>query len=152
SGKPEDRYANLAYYDLIIAFDPDWSRLEPEQVTALEKWVSTQAGGLVLVAGAVNTYELARPTNRETLKPILDLFPVVLRDSRLLGQERSSADPWRLNFPGATAEMEFLKLDEGSKEQLAGWEEFFTGKPKADTNKDATIRGFYAYYPVETVK
>jgi hypothetical protein len=153
----EDRYANLAYYDLIIAFDPDWSRLTPEQLAALEKWVGSQAGGLILVAGSVNTYQLARPDNarRDDLKPILDLFPVVLQDSVLqgLGMTRSTTDPWRLSFIGATAEMEFLKLEEGATEQLAGWEEFFTGKPKAESSKDAPIvRGFYTYYPVEAVK
>jgi hypothetical protein len=154
-GKPEERYLNLAEYDLILAFDPDWSQLQPAQLAALEKWVHLHAGGLVLVAGPVNTYQLARPANREALKPILDLFPVVLQDSRLqgLGMDRPTTEPWRLKFPGATADMEFLKLDESSKEPLAGWEEFFTGQPKADAGQPApTIRGFYAYYPVESVK
>jgi hypothetical protein len=155
SGSAEDRYANLAYYDVIIAFDPDWSRLTPEQLSVLEKWVNTQAGGLVLVAGSVNTYQLARPTNREAMKPLLDLFPVILQDSRLqnLDLGRPTTDPWRLSFPGATSEMEFLKLEEGGKEQLAGWEEFFTGTSKAEAGKETPIaRGFYSYYPVESVK
>jgi hypothetical protein len=154
--KAQDRYMSLAQYDLIIAFDPDWSQLQPEELAVLEKWVSQHAGGLVLVAGPVNTYQLARPTNRETLKPLLDLFPVVLQDSRLqgLGLERPTTEPWRLNFPGATADMEFLKLDEDAKEPLGGWEEFFTGKKKnEETSKDTPImRGFYTYYPVDSVK
>ena len=155
SSTAEDRYANLAYYDVIIAFDPDWSRLTPEQLVVLEKWVNTQAGGLIVVAGPVNTYQLARPTNREALKPLLDLFPVVLQDSRLqdLGVDRATTNPWRLSFPGATGELEFLKLEEGAKEQLAGWEEFFTDKAKPEAGKEApTVRGFYTYYPVESVK
>src|SRR5262249_26365865 len=136
------------------AFDPDWGQLQPEQLAVLEKWVGQHAGGLVLVAGAVNTYQLARPTNREALKPLLDLFPVVLQDSRLqgLGLERPTTEPWRLNFPGATAEMEFLKLDEDAKEPLGGWEEFFTGKAKAEAKDAPIMRGFYSYYPVESVK
>src|SRR5262249_2197012 len=108
SGPAEDRYADLTFYDLIIPFDVDWSRLTPEQLGTLEKWVNSQAGGLILVAGPVNTYQLARPTHRDAMKAILDLFPVVLQDSRLqnLGFDRSNTEPWRLNFPGATAEME----------------------------------------------
>ncbi len=127
-----DRYANLAEYDLVIAFDPDWSQLQSDQSAALEKWVNMQAGGLILVAGPVNTFNLARPANRDKLKPILDILPVVLQDSRLqsLSNERSSTDPWRLHFPGATADMEFLNLDEETKEALPGWEEFFTGKSR----------------------
>jgi len=153
-GKGEDRYYNLSEYDLIIAFDPDWSLLPPEQLAALEKWVNMQSGGLVLVAGTVNTYQLARLGNRDKLKPILDLFPVILQDSVLEGLiGRPTSEPWRLNFPGATAEMEFLKLDEDAKDQLGGWDEFFTGRPKGEAPKDTpAVRGFYSYYPVETVK
>src|SRR5262249_33329851 len=150
-----DRYANLAEYDLVIAFDPDWSLLSSDQLAALEKWVNMQAGGLILVAGPVNTYNLARPANRDKLKPLLDLLPVVLQDSRLqsLSNERASTDAWRLHFPGATADMEFLNLDEEAKEALPGWEEFFTGKSRAEVKPtDPVLRGYYGYYPVESVK
>jgi len=103
----------------------------------------------------VNTFQLARGVNYEKVKPILDLFPVYLDDYRLqgLGVERSTTDPWRLNFPGATADMEFLKLDEESKEPLSGWEEFFSGRPKADGVKDVIPRrGFFNYYPTKGAK
>jgi hypothetical protein len=153
--RPEDRNYNLAQYDLILAFDPDWSLLQDEQLKALEKWVNQQAGGLVLIAGPVNTYQIARAGNREKLKPMLDMCPVLLQDSRLqaLGFDRPTTEPWRLNFPGATAEMEFLKLDEESTDQLAGWDEFFTGKPKGEIDKDTpTVRGIYNYYPLDGVK
>jgi hypothetical protein len=150
--KPEDRYANLAYYDALIAFDPDWTQFEPEQLTSLTNWVSRQAGGLIVVASPVNTTQLTRLNNRERLKPILDLYPVILRDSVLEG-ERPATDPWRLHFPGAHAEMEFLKLDEQAQELLAGWEQFFTGSPKPAGGGDApAVRGFYSYYPVKDVK
>jgi hypothetical protein len=152
---PEDRYYNLAHYDLVVAFDPDWSKLQPEQLALLERWVNLNAGGLVLIAGPVNTYQLARPGSREQLKPILDLFPVILQDSRLqaIGIDRTTSEPWRLHFPGATAEMEFLKLDEESKDPLAGWEEFFTGRSREEAGKEAPLRrGFYSFYPVDGVK
>src|SRR5207302_10800698 len=74
-----------------------------------------------------------------------------LQDSRIQEIERSATDAWRLNFPGAAADMEFLRLDEDpSKELLAGWDEFFTGGKGADAR---TLRhGFYNYYPVEKAK
>ncbi len=154
--KAVSRYSNLAQYDLIIAFDPDWNQLQPEQMAALDKWVYMHAGGLILVAGPVNTNQLARPSNRDAVRPLLNLFPVILADSVLQGLgvgDRKTTDPWRLNFPGATAELEFLKLDEESKEPMAGWEEFFTGRPKAESSRDAPItHGFYSFYPVESVK
>lgn len=152
SDKPEDRYQNLAYYDVIIAFDPDWTQLDPQQLTALTNWVSRQAGGLIVVASPVNTTQLTRLNNRERLKPILDLYPVSLRDS-VLEFDRQATEPWRLHFPGANAEMEFLKLDEAGKEPLAGWEQFFTGAPKAPGGPEApTVRGFFSFYPVGSVK
>lgn len=153
--KGEDKYENLAQYDLIIAFDPDWTQLGPETMANLEKWVGTHAGGLIVVGGPVNTFQLARGVNHDRLKPILNLYPVYLEDSRLLGLggERTTTEPWRLNFPGATPDMEFLKLDDESKETLSGWEEFFTGMSKAEGGKDAGVRrGFYNYYPVKMVK
>jgi hypothetical protein len=153
--KADDRYYSLSQYDLIIAFDPDWTQLQPERAAALETWVSRQAGGLILVAGPVNTYQLSRFNNRDKVRPILDLFPVTLQDSVLqgLGVDRPTTQPWRIHFPGATADMEFLNLDEEAKDPMDGWEKFFTGKSKAEAGPDApTVRGFYSYYPVGGVK
>lgn len=148
----DTKYDNLAQYDLIVAFDVDWTLLTPEQLRALEQWVSGHAGGLVVVAGMVNTFQLARGVNYEAVKPILDLLPVYPDDSRLqgLGVERSTAEPWPLNFPGASNEMEFLKLDEDSKEPIAGWKEFFAGSKGGAGGGRA--RGFYNYYPVKGAK
>jgi hypothetical protein len=152
---PETKYDNLAQYDVIVAFDPDWTQLSAEQMGLLEKWVGSHSGGLVLVAGPVNTFQLARGVNYERVKPLIDLFPVGLEDSRLVstGVERPTTEPWRLNFPGATADMEFLKLDEDTKEPLSGWEEFFTGQSKAEGAKELSPRrGFFNYYPLKSVK
>src|SRR5690606_10081152 len=30
----------LYQYDCIVAFDPDWTQLEPDQIDLLEKWVA----------------------------------------------------------------------------------------------------------------
>jgi hypothetical protein len=150
--KPDEHLYNLAAYDAVVAFDPDWTRLTPEQLGLVERWVGTHGGGLIAVGGPVNTLQLARPgANRDKLKPILDLYPVVLQDSRIQEIERSATDPWRLSFPGAAAEMEFLRLDEDpNKDLLAGWDEFFTGGKGADAK--SLKHGFYNYYPVEKAK
>ncbi|MDA0281984.1 MAG: VWA domain-containing protein, partial [Planctomycetota bacterium] len=42
-------------YDVIVGFDPDWSRLDGEQLDLVSEWVFSQAGGLVVVAGDVHT-------------------------------------------------------------------------------------------------
>ena len=37
---------DLAKYDAIVAFDPDWRELDATQADLLEDWVGDQAGGL----------------------------------------------------------------------------------------------------------
>ncbi len=154
SDKPDEKFYNLSAYDLILAFDPDWTQLSEDQLKLVEKWVGTHGGGLIVVGGPVNTLQLARPGSfKDKLKPILDLYPVVLQDSRIHELERNTTEPWRLNFPGAAPEMEFLVLEEDAKVPLAGWEEFFTGKPKKPDDKPLpAVRGFFNYYPVQRAK
>jgi hypothetical protein len=151
--KPDEKYYNLASYDAIVAFDPDWTRLGPEQLGLLEKWVGSHGGGLILVGGPVNTVQLARPgINYEKLRPLLDLYPVVLQDVRIQ-QERKADEPWRLNFPGANPEMEFLNLEENPENPLPldGWEQFFTNGKPGEPGK-TVVRGFFNFYPVLKAK
>lgn len=154
----EDRVYNLANYDVIVAFDPDWTELSKEQASLVEQWVSQQGGGLIIVAAPIHTLELARPgagggprsADTAKLKPILDVYPVVLKDARL-EKERNSADPVQLKFPGADPDMEFLKLDDEDpkKNPLDAWKEFFFG-PKGDGNR--VLRGMHGFYPVARAK
>lgn len=149
--KPEDRYYNLARYDTIIAFDPDWSEFTAEQLELLKTWVERQPGGLIVVAGPVNTFQLVRAEEGGRLKPLLELLPVLPGDIVLGGSaRRSSKQPWRLHFTGANAETDFLKLDDDSKEPLAGWKEFFDGSEAVPGPNP--IRGFYSSYPIKDVK
>jgi RNA polymerase sigma factor (sigma-70 family) len=147
----EDRFGNLARYDVLIAFDPDWSELTEEQAKLMEKWVDLQGGGLIVVAGPVGTYHLCPEVADRKLKPLLDLLPVRLKDSREKETTRDTSEPWSLDFPNTEP---FLDLDEKSKDPLSGWSEFFFGKKRDDWRKteDRPLRGFYTAYPVKSVK
>ncbi len=46
--------AQMAEYDCVVAFDPDWQLLTPEQVDLFYDWVDQDHGGLIVVAGPVN--------------------------------------------------------------------------------------------------
>jgi hypothetical protein len=140
--------AELSAFDVIVAFDPDWSELTAENAAALKKWIDG-GGGLIVVAGPVNTLQLGRPKVAEALKPVLDVLPVVLDDNRLIPINRDNAKPTRLTFPKADALP--LKLDGEGEGALAGWELFFTGKAEAEKGAEV-VRGFYGYYPVRSVK
>ncbi|MCX7700272.1 MAG: VWA domain-containing protein [Gemmataceae bacterium] len=154
---PKEKYYNLDQYDVIIAFDPDWSELEPEQFRLLKTWIERQAGGLIIVGGPIHTYQLARAAESDKLQILAELFPVVPGDSVLpvnpnAGLRPNTRKPWHLNFPGANKDMEFLKLDDDKNHPLAGWDDFFFRKERRDSTDTEAYRGFYSVYPVQSVK
>lgn len=154
--KPEDKFANLNEYDLIVAFDPDWSELSPDQVANIQTWVDNLGGGLIYVAGPQHTYQLARADETGRLKPLLDVLPVLPDDIILVKTRPVPRTPRRLLLK-PNPEFDVLKLDDAGDGPAAGWETFFTGRdkftpsenPKADLTPE---RGFFAYYPVKETK
>src|SRR5260370_103500 len=141
----------------MVATDPDWSELELGQFQILKTWIERQAGGLILVAGPIHTFQLARADETSKLKGLMELFPVVPGDSVLpvnpnMNIRRSTKKPWYLNFPGANKEMEFLKLDDDKDTPLSGWDEFFFKKDHRDECDAEAKRGFYEVSPGEAVK
>jgi hypothetical protein len=155
--KPEEKYYNLNEYDLVIAFDPDWSELSPEQVKNLQTWVDNLGGGFVYVAGPLNTFQLARADEGGRLKPLLDILPVAPDDIILLNTRPIPRTPRRLLLK-PNPEFDILKLDESLPDDpTAGWEEFFTGREKFVSSDDQRQnlnpkRGFYSYYPLKGTK
>ena len=94
-------------YDAILAFDPDWTLLSEEQLRLVARWVD-KGGGLVAVGGPINTLQLARPgANRDKLKPILDLYPVILKDIRIEELDRTATESSRAR-----------------RKPLSGWQEY----------------------------
>jgi hypothetical protein len=145
----KDEYSDLGRYDVVIAFDPDWAKLTAEQGRLLEKWLGQKGHGLILVAGPINTPQLARPATAARLKVIRDLLPVRLADVPK-GGPAGGDTPRALNFPAVE---KFLKLEDG-KDPLGGWSEFFFGKKRDDwqRTKDQPERGFFTAYPVKSVR
>jgi hypothetical protein len=154
AGDKEEQLYALDQYDVIVAFDPDWTQLSGNQLKMIERWVE-KGGGLITVGGPINTLELARPkSQKDKLKPILDLYPVVLSDIRISDFDRDTTVPWTLDFTGATPEMEFLKLEESEDPTkfLSDWDNFFYGGDREGKTKPTPVNGFYSYYPVEKAK
>jgi hypothetical protein len=131
---PDTREA-LFQYDLLIAFDPDWKAVSPEQQDMLLDWVTNAGGGVLLVAGDVHTPTLA--AEAQQFANLLKLYPVLLEEqqTRLTSREEAgTAYPVGLTQEGAAAE--FLKLAE-SGSSGDPWNEF---------------RGVYRCYPTRGVK
>ncbi len=146
---------NLGNYDVVVAFDPDWRALPPAARENLYKWVQDFAGGLIVEAGPVHTFALARDKD---LKVIRDLYPVELDNTAtsFTMMERSTKEPWALNWGPTASQMTFLDLTEsGDKAKvLEGWEQFFgvARNPNTGAADQPAKRGFFSFFPVRDRK
>lgn len=131
----------LFEYDCIVAFDPDWTRLDLLQIKNLEQWVADKAGGLVVVAGPIHTPQWANVRQGDSrLDTIRALYPIVFYSSGLatLGVGRfGGEEPWPLQFTREGLEAEFLWLEDTAVTSEAAW---------------ATFDGVYGYYAVKDPK
>jgi hypothetical protein len=128
-------------YDCIIGFDTDWRDLKLEQAKWLEQWVSEKAGGLILIAGPVNTPEWTkRPRGDDVIDIIRQLYPVsfynqatsVVKLGRFGGEK-----PYPLEFTREGRASEFLWLADTGPASQEAW-----------TNS----KGVFGYYAVSEAK
>ena len=128
----EELYA----YDAIVAFDPDWLQLSSEEIDLVERWVSDQAGGLIVIPGPVHTDRWVRNQN---MGQIRDLYPVefhkrfsLLEDSRF-----GSKEPFPIDFTRDGLDAEFLWLGDTASQSAQAW---------------AGFEGVYGYFSVRGAK
>ena len=118
----------LFEYDVIVAFDPDWRKLagdDGQPLQHLAEWSYAQAGGLVLVAGEVNTPRLATlaADSREMFGKLLELYPVVL-DAARLSEDEDYAQAWPVEFTREGLESAFLQITDNAISSATAWKEF----------------------------
>ncbi|MCH8829655.1 MAG: VWA domain-containing protein, partial [Planctomycetes bacterium] len=128
-------------YDVVIAFDPDWTSLGfgGDGLKKLAKWVSKKKGGLIVVAGDVNTPNLALETDdpKSSLKLVLNMYPVILNLAAFVGDDSAGGTKRRkieLNRDGRGKA--FLQLGESDSEldTKKFWDDF---------------KGIYRCYPTK---
>lgn len=129
-------------YDAIIAFDPDWEALDDSQIELMERWVSEEAGGLVVVAGPVFTPEWSRMRRgrRRGIDLIKNLYPVVFYNQGgvTLSLGRFGGDTaWPIQFSDDGLSAEFLWLDNSQLGSEQAW---------------ASFEGVYGYYKAKDPK
>lgn len=132
----------LYEYDVLIAFDPDWLQLSDEQIDLLEKWIAEKAGGMLVVAGSVNTPNWANLTRDgdPRIEKIKSLYPVVFyswRSATLSLGRFGGVAAWPLKFTQDGLDAEFLWLAEDAIASEAAWSSF---------------EGVYGYYAVKDPK
>ncbi len=129
---------SLFEYDAVIAFDPDWKAIPPEAIPLLYDWVADESGGLILVAGDVNTQQVASGSDGideadDDLKPLRRLYPVILSSYFSAARfDQDSSQPWPIAFTPEGLGAGFLQLTDDPITSAARWKEF---------------SGFYRAYP-----
>ncbi|HMP03496.1 MAG TPA: VWA domain-containing protein [Gemmatales bacterium] len=159
---PDEDPMNLGRYDVIVALDPDWRQVpttgtpeKPSPQANLRRWVEQFGGGLVLVAGPVNTFSLAR--SRE-LTDILHLYPVIFDDSVSAFDilDKPAKEPFAVNWDPAATGQAFLNLTDATDPRLwlEGWEDFFEVKrhPETGLAEGPARRGFFSCFPLRSAK
>jgi hypothetical protein len=128
-------------YDCIVAFDPDWTKLTAQQAQWLEQWIAEKAGGMIVIAGPVNTpLWTRRPRGDETIDIIRRLYPVSFynQSTSVVKLGRFGGDkPFPLEFSREGRAAEFLWLAE-------------TGSASQDVWSDS--KGVFGYYSVSEAK
>jgi len=113
----------LYQYDCIVAFDPDWTELEADQIELLEQWIADEAGGMIAVAGPIQTSKWTRSTEHSKLR---DLYPVVFQQRLTLldDGQYGGETPWPLAMDRGGREAKFLWLGNTAEESEAAWDSF----------------------------
>ena len=113
----------LSQYDTIIAFDPDWRELDPQQIELVEKWVGEESGGLITIAGPIFTDAWVQSPAMATIRK---LYPVEFNRRLALLQDAGygSQQPWPLDFTREGLEAEFLWLDDSAATSREIWDSF----------------------------
>jgi hypothetical protein len=130
----------MAEYDVVIAFDPDWRELSPEQIELLEFWVARQGGGLILVAGQVHQADIITGWVMDPgMDTIRALYPVEFsaKTSSFEHRYRASAVPHPLKFSRAGESAEFLQITDEQGANTQFWNRF---------------AGYFGYFTVKNVK
>ncbi len=112
---PADK-ETLYEYDCIVAFDPDWRRLDDNQVTILEDWVAKGSGGLVLIPGPVYTDEWVHDKkNQEPLDKIRALYPVLFKQHFAILDDSNfdNKQPWPVKFTDPQGTGRAVPMDQG---------------------------------------
>jgi hypothetical protein len=125
---PATRQA-MADYDGVVAFDPDWKLLKPEQVDVLFDWVDQDHGGMIVVASAVNAGRANEGWIQDTspeMSKIRRLYPVIFNqglDTRS-NTTYSSEEPWPLEFTREGLQAAYLWLGDSAIASQANWAQF----------------------------
>jgi hypothetical protein len=136
--------AKLFSYDVMVCFDADWTLIPPKAQESIARWVFTQGGGLIFVAGDVNTPTVAMDQSKYS--DLLKLLPVGLETLLYKFQpDNETAQPWPVELTQEGQGVDVLSLNDDPRESARLWKEFaglFRSYPTTGPKGSATV---YAY-------
>jgi hypothetical protein len=119
---PEAR-EELFAYDILLAFDADWSKVSLEQQKWIEEWVSVEGGGVMFIASDVFTPALT--INRDSSGSLDKLLPVVLDQVMpAIGARDRAAVAHPLAFTPEGKSAEFLQIADTAEASAEAWAQF----------------------------
>ena len=118
--------AELFEYDAIAMFDPDWTALSVESLELLDRWVASQAGGLVVVGGPVYHPRWLRLRTDPRVNMIAGFFPVTFSSRGLImGSGREGGQTaWPPEFTPEARRADFLWVTDDPTTSFEAWESF----------------------------
>ncbi len=118
-----DSAEELDAYDVIVAFDYDWRRLDEATQSRLDRWVARESGGLILVAGGVFMNAWLSDPRSTTIRT---LHPVELRAAArmTIDDVPGFPEPMPLDFTRDGRDAEFLWLGTSRIASQAVWGDF----------------------------
>ena len=132
--------SEMAEYDVLVAFDPNWRELSPEQIDVLEFWIARQGGGLILIAGPIHQGDVVGGwVTDPSADKIRALYPVefLARTTAIDHRYHGGITAYPLRFSRAGENAEFLQITEEQGAGTSFWSRF---------------AGFYGYFSVKGVK
>ncbi|QDS93365.1 von Willebrand factor type A domain protein [Roseimaritima multifibrata] len=112
-------------YDALIAFDVDWLQLDAAQLDLLDRWLSEQAGGMILVSGPVYMPQWTTKRTDPRVSKLAGFFPVNLTTSNplLRGGRAGGEIQWPLKMTPEALRTEFLWVTDDPQTSFEAWEE-----------------------------
>jgi hypothetical protein len=116
----------LFQYDVIALFDPDWLALDASELDLVDRWLTQQAGGMIIVAGPVYHPRWTQLRTDPRVSRISGFFPVnVATRGPLLGGGRQGGDAaWPLKFTPEARRAEFLWVADDPAASFDVWDQF----------------------------
>ncbi len=145
---------DLFEYDAIVLFDPNWLDFSAEQLELVDRWVSQQAGGMIIVAGPVYHPEWKRRRTDPRMATIAGLYPLNFTNRPMLfeGGRQGGSVAWPLQFTPEARRAEFLWVAETPEESEQIWADFSGVYDYVDSKSAKAAAKVYALFADPTTE